>query len=99
MAVNQFADMTNAEFRRRFNGYMSSGRVSSAPMLHLDESVESLPAEIDWTTRGVVTPIKNQEQCGSCWAFSAVASTESQHAIKTWNLVSLSEQVVERDFG
>lgn len=46
----------------------------------------------DWRQAGVVTPIKNQGQCGSCWAFSAVASTEGAHALATKSLVSLSEQ-------
>jgi len=54
--------------------------------------VSDLPTSIDWTTKGVVTPVKDQGQCGSCWAFSAVASIEGQHALKTSKLVSLSEQ-------
>ena len=50
-----------------------------------------LPTEVDWTTKNKVNPIKDQKQCGSCWAFASTAVMESKHAIKTNNLVSLSE--------
>ncbi|KAH9405763.1 PREDICTED: cathepsin L1-like [Rhagoletis zephyria] len=91
VAVNNFTDMSNTEFRARFNGLRHSG-VQSAPAIH-SASAEGLPATVDWTkVKNVVTPIKNQEQCGSCWAFSAVASMEGQHGLKTGKLVSLSEQ-------
>lgn len=54
---------------------------------------ENASASVDWrTVSGVVNPVKNQAQCGSCWAFSTIGSTESRYALKTKTLLSLSEQ-------
>merc|ERR1712137_1466123 len=54
--------------------------------------IEAPAASIDWTTKGVVNPVKNQGQCGSCWAFSTVANIEGVNFLATKKLLSLSEQ-------
>merc|ERR1712154_48508 len=91
LGVNKFADMTNEEFVRQYNGYVAPSDVQEA---EAEENIDisSLPKSVDWRAKGYVTPVKNQQQCGSCWAFSAVASMEGAHFKKTGKLVSLSEQ-------
>jgi len=91
LGVNQFADMTNTEFRAA-NGYNGELKTESPLPEFTFSGVRDLPATVDWRTKGIVTDVKNQGQCGSCWAFSAIASLEGQHANATGKLVSLSEQ-------
>jgi len=52
----------------------------------------SLPKNVDWRDEGVVTPVKDQGHCGSCWAFSSVATIESHAAISSGSLKTLSTQ-------
>uniref|UniRef100_A0A7S3NAA7 Uncharacterized protein n=1 Tax=Euplotes harpa TaxID=151035 RepID=A0A7S3NAA7_9SPIT len=54
--------------------------------------LRDLPKEVDWRTTGKVQSVKDQGQCGSCWAFSAIGAMESAVAIKTGTLPDLSEQ-------
>jgi len=88
VAMNQFGDLTNAEFKSYFLGtpYKFTGSFKTST-----KQVRA-PASYDWRAQGAVTPIKNQGQCGSCWSFSTTGSTEGCHFITTKNLVSLSEQ-------
>jgi len=87
---NEFNDLTNQEFVRMLNGLKMAEEPSGNPLFASKQN--DLPSEVDWRTKGFVTPVKNQKQCGSCWAFSTTGSLEAAHFNKTKKLVSLSEQ-------
>lgn len=93
MGVNQFADMTPKEFQALQTLLPSTlGTEESTAHRRYVRSNSTNPSSIDWRTQGVVTDIKNQASCGSCWAFSTVVSLEGQVAIKSGKLTSFSEQ-------
>ncbi|XVF87354.1 hypothetical protein PTKIN_Ptkin18bG0113300 [Pterospermum kingtungense] len=93
LSINEFADLTNEEFLAYYAGYkIPPTTVSSKTKRFKYENLTNVPDSMDWREKGVVTQIKNQGSCGSCWAFSAVAAVEGIVKIKTGKLVSLSEQ-------
>ncbi|PWA58689.1 peptidase C1A [Artemisia annua] len=91
LAVNEFADLTNEEFRTTRNRFLAH-ECSPLTSVFRYQNVTEVPSSMDWRKKGAVTPIKDQGQCGCCWAFSAVAAMEGITQLKTGKLVSLSEQ-------
>jgi len=90
MALNQFADLTTAEFKKIYLGFAAKSLNNQAVTF----STKDLEASVNWVTKGAVGAVKDQGQCGSCWAFSAVSSTESANYLqkKMSSVPSYSEQ-------
>lgn len=106
LGLNEFSDMSHEEFKNKYltglkpddelsrrshhdSSIRSSGSYSE---IFLYKNVEDLPQSVDWRKKGAVTHVKNQNPCGGCWAFSAVAAVEGINQIVTGNLTALSEQ-------
>jgi len=80
VAINKFSDLTPEEFRVRYLGDLGTpdNTIEGEPSSISDTVVEP----IDWRNKGIVGPVKNQRNCGSCWAFSTVGPIEEHYAIK-----------------
>jgi cathepsin L len=84
--MNKFATYTEAEYKTLL-GHRPSHVEGKATVSNL-----KAPESVDWRDKNIVNPVKDQAQCGSCWAFSVIQAQESQWALKKNQLPSLSEQ-------
>lgn len=90
LGVNEFADMTWEEFRAQ---HLGAAQTCSATLKGNHKVTDVvLPDTKDWREAGIVSPVKNQGSCGSCWTFSTTGALEAAYTQLTGKSISLSEQ-------
>merc|ERR1712184_144329 len=95
MGVNQFSDLTKEEFQSIYlGGYKQTPTPPTPNPARSTKTIKDLPESVDWRDKGACTPVKDQGQCGSCWAFATTAVIESHVQIATSTLPVLSTQQV-----
>jgi len=90
-AITKFADLSKEEFKAKY----LTLRVEPNGWCDQAKSLKFLganPDSFDWREKAGVTPVKDQGQCGSCWAFSTVGHIESLYYIKNKKVATFSEQ-------
>jgi cathepsin F len=99
--LNGLSDLSPAEFRARYlSGYTPAGIDASRPVLYDETQDNTAPTSFDWRSyeSKSVTPVKDQGNCGSCWAFSATEGLESQwYLTNKEQLILAPQQTVDCD--
>ncbi|XP_064076655.1 uncharacterized protein LOC135194777 [Vanessa tameamea] len=96
MGITKFSDLTLEEFKQKYTGLKISNytdkakTITEGPKINL--KLKDIPDSFDWRSKGMVSIVRNQGTCRSCWAFSTIGNVESAYAIKTQQSVILSEQ-------
>jgi C1A family cysteine protease len=94
-ALNKFADLTGTEFKAlHATGAFYEPHRKFVAANSVSAPIRNLPDNVDWRNKGAVTPVKDQAQCGSCWAFSVTGLIEGFYFNNNGKLLSFSEQQI-----
>ena len=105
LGINKFSDLSLQEFRAKYANLNLNNRNKAQIKykLYTPNRKNDEPESFNWVDEGVVNEIQDQGFCGSCWAFGTVSNIEGVYALKTGELLKLSEQQLvdcdENDLG
>lgn len=96
--INEYSDLTDEEFADYFHLIGDNQECSAThasvfgkDVTYPDDLLKDIPAHWDWRDLGIVSPVKNQAKCGSCWTFSTVGAMESHFIKRYGSFMNLSE--------
>jgi len=94
MGVNNFADKTDDEIKEIRGTRRAQEHLKKYSKEEESYPKHTIPKSMDWRMKGIITPIKDQGRCGSCWSFSSTETVESYFALLTGLLTTLSEEQI-----